>query len=344
MQRRILGGTGISVSDHALGTMMLGAWGNPDHDEGVRIVHRALDAGINFIDTADIYASGESEEIVGKALKGRRDDVVLATKAYNRMGKDANHGGSSRRWITRAIEDSLRRLGTDYIDLYQVHRADPNTDIDETLSVLSDLVRAGKVRAIGTSTFPAELLVEAHWVAERRGHIRFRTEQPPYSILARGVEAAVLPTAQRYGMGVLTWGPLAAGWLSGRYTQSTQASDIDLSGGRTAMERHKFDPSLPDNARKLAAVGELTKLAGDAGLTLAHLAIAFVRSHPAVTSALIGPRTLAQLDDLLAGTETVLSADVLDRIDEIVPPGTDLNRADSYYEAPAVADKALRRR
>ncbi|MER0481889.1 aldo/keto reductase [Streptomyces sp. Edi2] len=335
MQRRILGGTGISVSEYALGTMMLGAWGNTDHDDCVRIVHRALDAGINFVDTADVYAAGESEEIVGKALKGRREDVVLATKFFNSMGPDANHGGNSRRWIMRAVEDSLRRLGTDYLDLYQVHRPDPATDIDETLSALSDLVRSGKVRAIGTSTFPAEHIVEAQWTAERRGHVRFRTEQPPYSMLARGVESAVLPTAQRYGMGVLTWGPLSAGWLSGR--------DLSVSS-RAGLESRKFDLSVPENARKAEAVAALSKVAAEAGLTLPHLATAFVRSHPAVTSVIIGPRTLDQLDSMLEGSEVTLGADVLDRIDAIVPPGTDLNPADNYYLPPALADASLRRR
>ncbi|MGX7757663.1 aldo/keto reductase [Streptomyces angustmyceticus] len=335
MQRRILGGTGISVSEYALGAMMLGAWGNTDHDDCVRIVHRALDAGINFVDTADVYAAGESEEIVGKALKGRRDNVVLATKFFNSMGPDANHGGNSRRWIMRAVEDSLRRLDTDYLDLYQVHRPDPATDIDETLSALSDLVRSGKVRAIGTSTFPAEHLVEAHWTAERRGHVRFRTEQPPYSMLARGVESAVLPTAQRYGMGVLTWGPLSAGWLSGRALSASS---------RAGMESRKFDLSVPENARKAEAVGALSEVAAQAGLTLPHLATAFVRAHPAVTSVIIGPRTLDQLDSLLDGAGVTLDADVLDRIDAIVPPGTDLNPADSYYQAPALADASLRRR
>ena len=342
MKRRTLGGTGISVSHYALGAMMFGAMANKDHDEGVRIIHRALDAGINFVDTADIYSQGESEEIVGKALKSRRDDVVLATKAHGSMGLDANHGGNSRRWLVREIENSLRRLGTDHIDLYQIHRPDPKTDIDETLATLTDLVRAGKVLAVGSSTFPAEQIVEAQWVSERRGHVRFRSEQPPYSILARSVEAAVLPTTLKYGMGVLSWGPLSAGWLSGRYTQAT---DIDLTGtGRAAIERHKFDPSLPENALKLRAVGELTKLAAEAGLSLTHLAIGFVLAHPAITSVIIGPRTMEQLDDLLAGADTVLSEDVLDRIDEIVPPGTDLNRADSYYLPPSLADPALRRR
>jgi aryl-alcohol dehydrogenase-like predicted oxidoreductase len=341
MKRRILGGTGISVSEYALGAMMFGKIGNPDHDDSVRIIHRALDAGINFVDTADIYSAGESEEIVGKALKGRRDDVVLATKAHLSMGPDANPA-NSRRWLVREVENSLRRLGTDRIDLYQIHRPDPATDIDESLGALTDLVRAGKVLAVGSSTFPAEQIVEAQWVAEKRGHVRFRTEQPPYSILARGVEAAVLPTAQKYGMGVLTWGPLSAGWLSGRYTQASDVTSRD--GGRVATESHKFDPSVPENASKLAAVGELSKLAADAGLTLPHLAVGFVLAHPAVTSVIIGPRTMEQLESLLSGADTVLAADVLDRIDEIVPPGTDLNRADSYYTPPALADESLRRR
>jgi aryl-alcohol dehydrogenase-like predicted oxidoreductase len=342
MKRRTLGGTGISVSEYALGAMMFGKIGNPDHDDSVRIIHRALDAGINVVDTADIYSDGESEEIVGKALRGRRDDVVLATKVHGSMGADANQGGNSRRWIFREVENSLRRLGTDHIDLYQIHRPDPSTDIDETLGALTDLVRSGKVRAVGHSTFPAEQIVEAQWVSEKRGHVRFRTEQPPYSILARSVEAAVLPTAQKYGMGVLTWGPLSAGWLSGRYTQPSDVTSSDSS--RVAIESHKFDPSLPSNAAKLAAVGELSKVAADAGLTLPHLAVGFVLAHPAVTSVIIGPRTMDQLESLVSGAETVLSADVLDRIDEIVPPGTDLNRADSYYTPPALADASLRRR
>jgi aryl-alcohol dehydrogenase-like predicted oxidoreductase len=317
---------------------MFGAWGNPDHDDSVRIIHAALDAGINFVDTADIYSSGESEEIVGKALKGgsRRDGVVLATKFHHPMGEDPNTGGNSRRWIVRAVEDSLRRLGTDYLDLYQVHRPDPDTDIDETLGALTDLVRSGKVRAIGSSTFPADLIVEAQWASERRGHARFRTEQPPYSILARGIEADVLPAAQRYGMGVLTWGPLGAGWLSGR--------DVTQGTGRSALERAKFDTTVPENARKLEAVAELKKLAADAGLPLTHLALAFVRAHPAVTSVIIGPRTADQLTDLLAGADAVLDDAILDRIDKIVPPGTDLNRADSYYVPPALSDPSLRRR
>ncbi|WP_127359699.1 aldo/keto reductase [Actinacidiphila soli] len=337
MKRRILGGTGISVSEYALGAMMFGPWGNPDHDDSVRIIHTALDAGINFVDTADIYSAGESEVIVGKALKGgRRDGVVLATKFHNPMGEDPNTGGNSRRWIMRAVEDSLRRLGTDYIDLYQVHRPDPTTDIDETLSALSDLVRSGKVRAIGSSTFPADHIVEAQWTAERRGHIRFRTEQPPYSILARGIEANVLPAAQRYGMGVLTWGPLSAGWLSGR--------DVTAGTGRSALEQQKFDVTVPENARKLEAVAGLKKVAADAGLPLTHLATAFVRAHPAVTSVIIGPRTADQLTDLLAGADVTLDSATLDRIDAIVPPGTDLNPADNYYVPPALSDASQRRR
>jgi aryl-alcohol dehydrogenase-like predicted oxidoreductase len=337
MKRRVLGGTGISVSEFALGAMMFGAMGNTDHDESIRMIHTALEAGINFIDTADVYSGGESEVIVGKALKGRRDDVVLATKFSLPMGADANQRGGSPRWVKRAVEDSLRRLDTDYIDLYQMHRTDPATDIDETLAALSELVADGKVRVIGSSLFPPDQIVEAQWVAERRGHHRFRTEQPPYSILLRGIEADMLPAAQRHGMGVLTFGPLSSGWLSGRADPTT--------GHRAAGRGAKlFDMSVPGNQAKLAAVEQLTALAEHTGLPLSHLATAFVRSHPAITSVLIGPRQPEHLNDLLAAADTGLSEDVLDRIDDIVPPGANLNNDDIYYDAPALTDKRLRRR
>jgi aryl-alcohol dehydrogenase-like predicted oxidoreductase len=337
MKQHVLGGTGISVSDIALGAMMFGAMGNTDHDESIAMIHTALDAGINLVDTADVYSGGESEEIVGKALKGRRDDVVLATKFGLPRAEDANYQGGSPRWIKRAVENSLRRLDVDHIDLYQLHRFDPLTDIDETLGALSDLVRSGKVRAIGSSTFPVERIVEAQWVAEKRGHHRFRTEQPRYSIFSRGIEAAVLPTAQRYGMGVLTYAPLSSGWLSGR-ADPTQ-------GSRTARAPQAFDLSVPANRVKLDAVDALTKLAADAGMPLTHLATAFVRSHPAVTAVLIGPRTPSQLSDLLAAADVELTDDILDRIDEIVAPGTEINSDDNMFVTPpAIADKHLRRR
>ena len=232
MRYRTLGRTGIEVSAHCLGTMMFGFIGNKDHDDCVRVIHAALDRGINFVDTADMYSAGESETIVGKALKGRRDDVVLATKVHFPMGEGRNRGGNSRRWIVREVEESLRRLDTEWIDLYQIHRPDHTTDIEETLSALTDLVRQGKIRAFGCSTFPAEEIVESHVVAERRALQRFRTEQPPYSILARGVERSVLPVCERYGMGVLTWSPLASGFLTGKYRKG---SSVDLSSGRAAL-------------------------------------------------------------------------------------------------------------
>jgi aryl-alcohol dehydrogenase-like predicted oxidoreductase len=337
MNRRFLGGTGMSVSDMALGTMMLGAMGNTDHDESIRMIHTAMDAGINFIDTADVYSLGESEEIAGKAIVGRRDEVVLATKFGLPLGAEPNQRGGSPRWIARAIEASLRRLNTDYIDLYQLHRPDYSTDLDETLGALSDLVRAGKIRAFGSSMFPADLVVEAQWLSERRGHHRFRTEQPRYSILTRTIEARLLPVAQRYGMGVLSYGPLSSGWLSGR-ADPTQ-------GHRTATAPQAFDLEVPANRAKLEAVGALTELAADAGMPLTHLATAFVRSHPAITSVIIGPRTPEQLDDLLAGSDVVLGDDVLDRIDEIVRPGSELNPNDNYLaSSPALLDPGLRRR
>jgi aryl-alcohol dehydrogenase-like predicted oxidoreductase len=341
MHMRTLGGTGIKVSPYCLGAMMFGAWGNTDHADSVRIIHAALDAGINFVDTADVYSAGESEEIVGEALAGRRDQVVLATKANGSMGADPNMSGNSRRWIVREVEASLRRLRTDYIDLYQIHRPDPSTDIEETLSVLSDLVHSGKVRAIGSSTFPADQIVEAQWVADRRGHVRFRCEQPPYSIFARGIEETVLPACSRYGMGVITWSPLAGGWLAGKYRA---AEDVDMSSGRASRIPQRFDPTLRANQAKLAAVEELIKVSAEAGCSLTHLALAFAVTHPAVTSAIIGPRTMAQLTDLLAGAKVTLDDDVLDRIDEIVPPGTNLNTADAGYQPPSITDPALRRR
>jgi aryl-alcohol dehydrogenase-like predicted oxidoreductase len=307
----------------------------------VRIIHTALDAGINFVDTADVYSAGESEEIVGAALEGRRDDVVLATKVHFPVGEGPNRGGNSRRWIVHEVEQSLRRLRTDWIDLYQVHRPDHTTDIEETLSVLTDLVRAGKIRAFGCSTFPAADIVEAHHVAERRGLHRFRTEQPPYSLLARGVETTVLPTAARLGMGVLTWSPLASGFLSGRIRRG---QDIDLTSGRAALTPHRFDPALPENQRKLDVVEQLVEVADDLGHTLPDLAIAFAAAHPAVTSVITGPRTMSQLEATLTGASLRLDDATLDRIDEIVPPGTDLYRADGAWRPPSLTDPRQRRR
>jgi aryl-alcohol dehydrogenase-like predicted oxidoreductase len=340
MNYRILGGTGIEVSAFCLGTMMFGAVGNPDHDECVRIIHAALDRGINFVDTADMYSDGESEEIAGKALKGRREEVVLATKVHFPMGEGHSRGGNSRRWILYEVEQSLRRLRTDWIDLYQVHRPDPATDIEETLSVLTDLVRAGKIRAFGCSTFPSDQIVDAYHVAERRGLMRFRTEQPPYSLLARGIEAAVLPTCQRLGMGVLTWSPLAWGLLSGKYRKD---QNVDLTVGRPALNPDRFNPSLPGSAPKFEAIEEFITLAAEIGCSLPRLAVAFSMAHPAVTSVIIGPRTMRQLDDLLDGASLALDDGALDRIDEIVPPGANLYNPDTRIP-PALADAALRRR
>ncbi|MGW0608336.1 aldo/keto reductase [Streptomyces sp. NPDC002640] len=341
MRYRTLGRTGIEVSTFCLGTMMFGAVGNPDHDDCAGIIHSALDAGINFLDTADMYSAGESEVIVGKALRGRRDDVVLATKVHFPMGEGRNRGGNSRRWIVKAVEESLRRLGTDWIDLYQVHRPDHTTDVEETLSALTDLVRDGKVRAFGCSTFPAEDIVEAHHVAERRALMRFRTEQPPYSLLARGVETNVLPVVQRLGMGALTWSPLASGFLSGRYRKG---GPIDLSSGRAALTPARFDPALPVNAAKLDAVEELVGVADGLGCTLPELAVAFPLAHPAVTSVIVGPRTRQQLSDALKGAAVVLDDAALDRIDQIVPPGTDLYAPDGAWRPQPLTDPVLRRR
>ncbi|MBV9536878.1 MAG: aldo/keto reductase [Solirubrobacterales bacterium] len=340
MELRALGRTGVQVSPLCLGAMMFGAWGNADHEESIRIIHRALDAGVNFIDTADVYSQGESEEIVGRALRGgRRDHVVLGTKVHGTMGEDPNEQGNSRRWIALEVENSLRRLGTDWIDLYQIHRPETGTDIDETLGALTDLVRAGKVRYIGSSTFPASRIVEAQWVAETRGRERFVCEQPPYSILVRGIEQDVLPTCLRYGMGVIPWSPLAGGWLSGRYRLGAEIP----SSHRADRIPGRFDMSLPANQRKLEAADALATAAQEAGMSLVELALAFVIRHPAVTAAIIGPRTMEHLESQLPAAEVLLGDDLLDRIDEIVAPGVNLNPEDSGWQNPALAPSARRR-
>ncbi len=340
MEFRSLGSTGVRVSPLCLGAMMFGAWGNTDHDDSIRIIHRALDAGINFVDTADVYSRGESEEIVGKALAGgKRDDVILATKVHGTMGDDPNEFGNSRRWIIREVENSLRRLGTDWIDLYQIHRPEQDTRIDETLGALTDLVRAGKVRYIGASTFPASQIVEAQWVAEKRCLERFVCEQPPYSLLVREIESDVLPTCERYEMGVIPWSPLAGGWLSGRYRLDGEAP----RSRRADRIPARYDLSLPSNQVKLEKVDALAKIADEAGISLIEMAIAFVINHPAVTAAIIGPRTVEHLESQLTAAGVTLSEDILDAIDAIVPPGTNVNAADGGWANPGLEPNTRRR-
>jgi aryl-alcohol dehydrogenase-like predicted oxidoreductase len=336
---RPFGRTGVKVSALALGTMMFGERGNPDHEDGIRIIRRALDAGINLVDTADVYSQGESEEIVGKALEGRRDEVFLATKFHGQIGTDPNHFGNSRRWIVRAVEDSLRRLRTDHIDLYQVHRPEEDTDFDETLGALSDLVHQGKIRYIGTSTFEPSAIVEGQWISEKRGRERVVAEQPPYSILARGVEREVLPIAQKHGLAVIPWSPLAGGWLTGKF----RAGGAQPQTSRGGRQPGRFEIDAPENAAKLAAVEALALLAEQSGLSLIHLALGFVLEHPAVTAPIIGPRTYEQLEAQLDAARVRLSRDVLDEIDKIVPPGVTLSSRDQGYHPPAL-EPARRRR
>ncbi len=340
MEMRMLGTTGVSVSKYCLGAGMFGKFGNEDHDDCIRIIHAALDAGINFIDTSDVYSFGESERIVGKALKGRREDVILATKFGLPVSDKPNRAGGSRPWIMREVENSLRRLDTDYIDLYQMHRPDPHTDLDDTLGALSDLVSQGKIRMLGSSTFPAETLVESFWVAERRSREHWRTEQPPYSIFARRIEADILPVCERFGMGVLVWSPLAQGWLSGKYRRGMEAIDAH----RANLQPQLFDPENPDTTRKFDAIDALAQLAEDSGLSIMGIAMAFACEHPAVTSAIIGPRTMAHLEGLLEVEPVRLDSALLDAIDRIVPPGTNISREDDGYLAPALADPSRRRR
>lgn len=333
MELRYLGRSGIRISALTLGAMSFGSMGNADPDDCARIVHRAIDGGINAIDTADVYSGGESERIVGAAIKDRRDDVVLATKCFNPMSRDPNARGSSRRWIVRACEDSLRRLGTDHIDLYQLHRPDENTDLDETMDALSELVRSGKVRAVGSSTFPAEHIVEAQWVSERRGFVKLRSEQPPYSVFARSIERDVLPTCVRYGMGVLVWSPLNAGWLTGKY----RVGEPPPEGSRFGrIDRGAWKYDSPGAERKLELVPQLQDVARDAGTDLITLCLAFTLAHPAVTSTIVGPRTMEQLESQLAAGDFRLDDAALDRIDELVPPGETITRADIAYEPQAI--------
>ncbi|WP_404197163.1 aldo/keto reductase [Streptomyces tauricus] len=339
MQYRTLGRTGVQVSSLALGAMNFGRIGRTTQEEATALVDAALDAGINVIDTADAYSAGESEELVGKAVAGRRDDIVLATKAYLPMGDERNHRGSSRRWLVTALEDSLRRLGVDHVDLYQVHRWDPATSDEETLSALTDLRGAGKIRYFGSSTFPAHRIVQAQWAAREHHLGRYVTEQPGYSILQRGIETHVLPVTEEYGLGVLAWSPLASGWLSGAVREGRE-----VTTNRSAFMPQRFDTAVPANRAKLDAVERLARVADEAGLTMIQLALGFVTAHPAVTSALIGPRTPDHLRSQLAAADTVLPADVLDAIDTIVPPGTDLAPSEKNDTPPSLLDPALRRR
>ncbi|MFI1582948.1 aldo/keto reductase [Embleya sp. NPDC020630] len=339
MQYRTLGRTGVQVGSLALGAMNFGRMGRTTQDEVTAIVDAALDGGVNLIDTADVYSGGESEELVGKAIAGRRDDIVLATKASLPMGEEHNHRGGSRRWLVTALDNSLRRLGVDHVDLYQIHRWDPNTSDEETLSALTDLQRAGKIRYFGSSTFPAYRIVQAQ-AAAREHHLgRYVTEQPSYSILQRGVESHVLPVTEQYGLGVLVWSPLASGWLSGAIRAGRE-----VTTSRSTFLPQRFDTDIPANRARLDAVEQLAKVADEAGLTMIQLALGFVTTHPAVTSALIGPRTLDHLHSQLAAADTVLSADVLDAIDTIVAPGTDLAAHEKNDTPPALLDPALRRR
>jgi len=339
MQYRTLGRTGVQVSTLSLGAMNFGAIGHTTQENATAIVDAALEAGVNLIDTADFYSQGESEEMVGRAIAGRRDDVVLATKAFLPMGEERNHRGASRRWLISALDSSLRRLGVDHVDLYQVHRWDPTTTDEETLSALTDLQRAGKIRYFGSSTFPAYRIVEGQWAAREHNLGRYVTEQLNYSILNRGAETDVLPVTEQYGLGVLVWSPLSSGWLSGAVRAGQE-----ITTHRSSVMPQRFDLDVPANRAKLGVVEQLAKLAADAGLTMIQLALGFVTGHPGVTSAIIGPRTMDHLNSQLAASDTVLSADVLDAIDAIVAPGVDLSPEEKIDTRQSISDASLRRR
>lgn len=321
MDYRRLGRTGLKVSPLCLGAMMFGQRGNANHDECVRIIHRAIDAGINFIDTANVYSRGESEKIVGSALRDRRDSVVLATKVHGKMGERPNDQGNSRVHILREVENSLRRLQTDYIDLYQIHRPDPETPIDETLRALDDLVASGKVRYIGSSTFAAWEIVEAHWASDKHDLARFDCEQPPYSIFVRGIEREVLPACKKYGIGVIPWSPLNRGWLAGKYRQG-QPIDPESRVGRN--DAFIDSPDSPTGRKKLELVEQLIPMSQELGASLAQYALAWTLANPVITAPIIGPRTMQQLEDNLPALDVKIPQAHLQRIDDLVPLGTDL--------------------
>jgi 1-deoxyxylulose-5-phosphate synthase len=313
MEYRTLGRTGVKVSPLCLGAMNFG--GPTSEEDSIRIVHAALDAGINFVDTANVYTGGASERITGKALAGRRDKVVLATKFWNKMGDGPNDSGGSRFHIMQACEDSLRRLNTDHIDLYQIHRPDLNLPQDETLRALDDLVRQGKVRYVGTSTFPAWMIVESIHISEKAGLNRYVSEQPPYNLLDRRIENEVVPVCQRYGLAILPWSPLGGGVLAGKYPPNQQPPD----GSRLATLTF-YKERISDRAREVAH--EMGQVAAAVGLTLPQLATLWVKDQPGITAPIIGPRTMEHLETALSILDKTLSADVAARLDELNPPGS----------------------
>jgi aryl-alcohol dehydrogenase (NADP+) len=319
MRYRRLGNSGLKISEVGLGTWVFGSGGNPDHEDCARIIHHALDSGVNLIDTANVYRSGESETIIGEALRGRRHEAVLATKVLGAMGSGPNDRGLSRKHIMQAVEDSLRRLQTDYIDLYQIHATDETTPIEETLRALDDLVRSGKVRYIGASNQPAWRIVENQLTAHWHGLTAFISEQPSYSLFDRRIEEDILPVCERYGLGVLVWSPLNFGWLSGKYRRGQEIEpDSRAATRRTAIHQ----PDSPEGQQKLDLIEQLVPLAEEAGATLSQYALAWILSNPAVTSVLLGPRILAQLEDNLGAIGVSLPEEHMARIDALLPPGT----------------------
>ena len=338
MEYRLLGRTGVSVSPLCLGAMMSGPWGSDDRADAIRVIHRALDAGINFAGTAGVYSGGVPEEITGEALRGRRDDVVLAAKFFVPMDDRPDHSGGSRKWIMQEAGNSLRRLKADYTDLYQVHRPGVTTDAGETLGALADLVRQGRVRCIGSSSYPASQIVGARWVSRERNLARFVTGQPPYSILVRGIGEDVLPAVPRYGTGTLVYSPLSGGWLAGRWREG--APGTPASAARPGA---RFDMSTPANQRKLGVVEEVAVLAGRSGMTMTGLALAWAVSHPGVTSAIIGPRTMEQLESQFPSVRVTLDTEILDRVGELVAPGVTLNADDNSYGAAGLTPQGRRR-
>lgn len=337
---RVLGRSGVKVSPLTLGTLNFGKEGATDHDEARAIFERAIEAGINVVDTADVYSQGAAETVVGALLRGRREEVFLATKFHGQIGADLRHAGNSRKWIRTAVEQSLRRLDTEYIDLYQVHRPDPDTDLLETLFALNDLIRQGKILYYGTSVFPVDQVIEAQYLAKEHGLQPPLTEQLPYSLLIRTNERTVLPVARKHRLGVLSYGPLASGWLSGAYRVGAEQPASSREGGRIP---HRYDIAHEQNAAKLRAADALAQLADRVGVSLPELAVAFALNHPAISTVIAGPRTSGHLESYLRAAELVLDDEVLDEIDRIAAPGTHFVELDLGAREDTLEPARLRR-
>lgn len=325
MKYRTLGRAGVKVSPLCLGTMMFG--GPTNERDSIRIIHRAMDVGINFIDTANVYNAGESERVIGKAVRSNRDKWVIATKVHGNMGEDVNQGGSHRFHIMSTVEASLKRLGTDHIDVYYLHRWDATTRIAESLRTLDDCVRQGKVRYIACSNFEAWRICEALWTSEKQGLEEFVCVQPLYNIVNRDIEVELLPFCEKYGVGVVPYSPLARGVLSGKYVVGEEPP---LGSRAARKDRRILQTELREESYEVAQ--QLKPLAEAHGKTLTQFSLAWVLANPTITSVIIGPRTMEQLEDNLGCLDCTLTETDETAINALVPPGEHTGKG---YNDPA---------